>query len=99
MPVMGDVRFESVTVSNTAIAMTVTAGNGFLPQVAEIVVEDAAIRYRTDGTDPTSSEGTAVEIGGVVTLLNSGEVTQFRAIRRDGSDAKIKVTQGVDYVS
>lgn len=98
MPVQGDVRTEAVTVSNTSIGMTVTAGNGFLPQTAEIVVEDAAIRYFADGTTPTSTTGVEVEDGGRIVLLNQGEVAQFRAIRRDGSDATLRVTQGVDYV-
>lgn len=99
MPVQGDVRTEAVTVSNISIGMTVTAGNGFLPQVAEITVEDAAIRYFADGTTPTSTTGVEVEDGGRIVLLNQGEVTQFRAIRRDGTDATLRVTQGVDYVS
>ena len=99
MPVMGTVRHEAVTVSNSAIGMTVTAGNGFIPQVAEITVEAAAIRYRIDGTDPTSTTGNEVEDGGRIILLNQGEVNLFRAIRRDGTDATIRVEQGVDYVS
>jgi hypothetical protein len=95
---MGDVRYESVTVSSTAIGMTVTAGNGFIPQVAEITVENAALRYRTDGTDPTATEGHEVADGGKIVLLNQGEVKLFRAIRRDGADATIRCSQGVDYV-
>ncbi len=99
MPVQGHVRYESITVSGTPIGMTVTAGNGFIPQVAEITVEANALRYRVDGTDPAADEGHEVEDGGKIVLLNQGEVNLFRAIKRDAGDAIIRVSQGVDYVS
>jgi len=98
MPITGLIRYESVIVGSEAAGMTVTAAQNCIPQVAEITVEDAAIRYRADGTDPTTVEGIGVEPGGVITLLNQGEVNQFRAIRRDGDDATLRVQQGMDYV-
>lgn len=99
MPIQGLVRYEPITVGNSAVGMTTTVGSpAYLPQAAEIVVEDQAIRYRIDGTDPTATVGTGVEVGGVVTLVNRGEVTGFRAIRRDGADATIQVTQGIGYI-
>ncbi len=99
MPIQGLVRYEPITVGNSAIGMTTTVGNpAYLPQAAEILVEDQAIRYRIDGSVPTATVGIGVEVGGVITLINRGEVTGFRAIRRDGVDATIQVTQGIDYV-
>ena len=98
MPITGDVRTEAVTVSSVAIGMTVTAGNGFLPQAAEITVEDEAVRYFSDGTTPTSTTGTEIEPGGQIILVNRGEVVQFRAIRRDAADATLRVIQGVSYI-
>lgn len=99
MPITGLIRYESVTVGAGAVGMTVTAAQNCIPQVAEIAVEDAAIRYRADGSDPSASEGIGVEVGGVITLLNQGEVNQFRAIRRDGTNATLRVQQGMDYIS
>lgn len=99
MPITGLIRHETVSVGSEPVGLTVTAAQNCIPQVAEITVEDAAIRYRADGTDPTLNEGVGVEIGGVITLLNQGEVNQFRAIRRDGTNATLQVQQGMDYVA
>lgn len=99
MPVSGIVRFESVTVSSTAIGMTVTVGTGFIPQAALITVEAAAIRFRTDGNNPTASVGHEAEDGDVIELIDKAQVVNFRAIRRDGADATLRVTQGVEYVA
>lgn len=99
MPIRGSLNHETVTVSTTPVGITTTASKGVLPAAAEITVEGAAIRYHVDGTDPAADEGTGVEIGGVVTLLDRGEVTMFRAIRRDGADATLRVSSGISYVA
>lgn len=98
MPLTGVGRFESVTVSTTAIGVTATVmDDGFIPYSALISVEDAAVRYRTDGTDPTAAVGHILEPGDVVTLTQRDELVRFRAIRRDGADATLRVTQGQGF--
>lgn len=99
MPVRGLLRSDVLTVSSTSVGMTVTAAKGFIPNAAEITVEDAAIRYFADGTTPTSTTGKEVEDGGSIILVDRGEVTLFRAIRRDGSDAKLRYDQAIEYIA
>lgn len=98
MPILGISRSESVTVSTSAIGITTTATAGFLPSAAEITVEAAAIRFWEDGTDPTATVGHEAEDGDVIPLVDRSAVTKFRAIRRDGADATLRVSQGVQYV-
>lgn len=87
--------YESITVSSTAQKFTkATYDTDEDPQRARkalVTVETAAIRYRVDGTDPTSSEGHKLGVGDVLTILGYGNIKRFRAIRVS-SDATIKVT-------
>ena len=99
MPIRGTIRFESVTVAGTAIGMTITRANGMLPEAAVVQVEDAAIRFRIDGNDPTASVGHSREVGQGVELVSRDEVQKFRAIRRDGVSATLRITQGIEYLA
>lgn len=98
MPLSGVIRYESVIVSSAAIGMTTTVADGQLPHAAVITVEDATLRYREDGTDPTASEGHQAGPGDVITLTQRDQVVNFRAIRKDGVDATIRISQGVGYL-
>ncbi len=97
MAIMGPLNHESVTVSNTAIGITATASDNVLPGAALITVEVAAIRYTVDGTTPTASLGHKAEPGDALELIDRGEVTKFLAFRKDGTDATLKVTPGVEW--
>lgn len=99
MAVRGFVRYESVTVAGAAIGITATAANGNRPEAASITVEDATIRFRTGGTDPTASEGHEAGPGSLIELVSRDEVVKFRAIRRDGISATLRVTQGVEWMA
>ena len=97
MTVIGPLNHEAVTVSSTAIGITATVSDGILPAAALITVENAAIRYTVDGTTPTATTGHTALPGAVFELVDRGEVANFLAIRRDGSDATLKVTPGADW--
>lgn len=97
MPIRGVLRYESVTVGATAIGMTATAAKGVLPQAALVEVQDAAIRFRTDGTSPTATEGHQADPGDVIHLNQRDDVVNFSAIRRDGVSAILKITQAVEW--
>ena len=87
------IDFESLTISSTAVA--ITAGN--IDQHhddALITVEVAAVRFRIDGTAPTATVGHILEVGDVLELRGMGEIGKFQAIRRDGSDATLRVSTG-----
>lgn len=79
--------YESITVSNTAIGLTA----GKIGVGAFLTVETDAIRYRIDGTDPTSSEGHQVASGGTIYLADKVSCEQLKMIRVT-TDATVKVT-------
>src|SRR6266852_2716499 len=71
--------FQTITVSSTAIGLTVPRGALF----AVAVVETASIRYRDDGTDPTSTVGMLVSPS-VVPITICNPTANFKMIRTAG---------------
>ena len=84
--------YESISVAGTAVGFT--AGTADDAKYALVTVETAAIRVRTDGTSPTATEGHELEPGDQLLLETSKEVLNFKAIRRDGVSATIRVSYG-----
>lgn len=97
MPIVGPTNHESVSVSSTAVGITTTVSDGVKPAAALISVEGASIRFCVDGTTATASVGHTADPGDVIELTDRGEVTNFSAIRKDSTDATLKVTVGVDW--
>ena len=85
--------FESITVSSTALPFTASAVES--KTEAFVTVESQAVRYRVDGQVPTATVGHVLEAGAVLTLSGPWELDKFRVIRRDASDATLRVTYGV----
>jgi hypothetical protein len=89
------VIFESVTVANTAIGLTAatyTPRSGSSQVVrCTMRLETAQVRFRYDGTNPTSSEGTLLEVGEVLTLSGFDFLEDFRAIRTGATSGVLKV--------
>lgn len=89
------VAFEQITVAATAIGFTTTkitpAGR---PQatVALCRVETAEIRYTVDGTTPTTTVGTLLEIGDTLTVNGHDVLVSFRAIRTGGTSGQLDCT-------
>jgi len=85
--------FESITVSSTALPLT----EARVENASEvfITVESQAVRYRIDGQVPTASIGHVMEAGANLTLSGFWELDKFRVIRRDATDATLRVTYGV----
>lgn len=86
--------YEEITVSDTAVGLTsakVSIYQDSGPE-AQIHVADAAICYRLDGGTPTADTVNFLEDGDVMWLDSVEKLRNFRAIRRDGSDAKLGVT-------
>ncbi|MCK5563686.1 MAG: chitobiase/beta-hexosaminidase C-terminal domain-containing protein [Planctomycetes bacterium] len=77
---------ESITVSSSAIGFTAATmkpegGAKNRPDETIFVVETQAIRYTTDGTDPTSALGLLGSVGDVITIKGEANANAFRAIR------------------
>ena len=86
--------YESVPVSSTALGLTAATYEN--ARGAIITVEDAAVRYRLDGTAPTSTEGHVQLAGGVIRLSSADEIKNFRVIRKDSVNATLRVSYSND---
>ena len=84
--------YESVTVSSTSKALT--SGTYGLQHHAFITCETATVRFRLDGTAPTSSVGHLLDPGDVLKLDSPAQIANVRFIRRDGVDATLRVNYG-----
>lgn len=93
--------YESVTVTDSATALTATTykeskevktNSDRGAARAIITVETAQLRYRYDGSDPTSAEGHILNINDVLVLVGTDAISQFRGIRTGGTSAVLKVT-------
>ena len=86
--------YESITVSTTAIGITESKmKRGANPCcTAFITLEGANIRFRLDGTAPTTTEGHQLINGQNLTLASPSDIRKFLAIRDDATDATLRVT-------
>ena len=99
MAIRGVLRHESITVSTTAVGMTVTQAAGGHPDAAIVTVEDAAIRFTIDCTTATTTVGHIAEHGDVIELVGRDELARFSAISKNGGTATLKVTQGNEHAA
>lgn len=89
--------YEAITVSNAGAGIGITASKFRHSQygpcvVAFITVETANIRFRLDGTAPTTTEGHKLTNGQNLTLACESDIRNFLAIRDDAVDATLRVT-------
>lgn len=97
MPGTGIVGYQTgLTVSNSAIGLTIPSG--IRPNYAFITTENNQIRFRVDGTDPTSSEGHIVDPGSTIELVDEEQIRKFKAIRTGAADAIFRITYFAHYV-
>ncbi len=81
MPCKG---YQQLTVSSTAVGFTVPAGATH----AHVSVEDDAVRWRADGTNPTASVGTQITTGSAERF--AGNLSAIKFIRVTG-DAELNI--------
>lgn len=87
--------FETITVANSAIGCTAaTANPSNAPGAVRAVMtlETAQIRYRYDGTDPTSTVGHLLEIGETLVLEGADNIRRFKAIRTGSTSGALSTT-------
>jgi len=87
--------FESITVSGTVVTLTASklSPSGVQPPISALLsLETAAIRYRLDEVDPTTSEGHLLTSGDVLLLESITALRQFKAIKDTDDDATLKVS-------
>lgn len=87
-----DDDFEQIVVSSTSIGFTVTKitpARGDQMIVARCRLRTAEISFTTDGTTPTTTIGTLLEVGDVLKVTTHDRLVKFRAIRTTGSDGQL----------
>lgn len=87
------VTYESITVAASSIGFTSTTITPLgLPQKERCVgrLETGEIRYRVDGTDPTTTEGILVEPLEVIEITRHEFLFKFRAIRTTATSGTLK---------
>jgi len=93
------VDYATLTVSSTAVSL-LTDASPTLPSAAKgalITVETDQVRYREDGTAPTSSEGILLEAGDVLTYDSWTNRENWRSVMktvqfiRVSTDATLKI--------
>lgn len=91
------IAYESITI-NIAAAVALTAANyastySDPPPSALITVETAQIRFRTDGSAPTSTVGHVAEIGDRIQISGLRDLKNFQAISTHAtSSATVRVS-------
>ncbi len=82
---------ESLTIGTSVVQITEDLRNY---EYAFITIETATIRFWIDGTIPTATTGHVADAGDLIELFGITELERFRAIRRDGTSATLRVTVG-----
>ena len=84
------VGHQTITVSNTAVGFTLSGAN---IERASCSVASNGIRWRADGTDPTSSVGEPAGPDDYTKsfYIDGSDINDFKAIRSSGSDAELNV--------
>lgn len=101
-PAATTIDFEALAVSTTAVGLTATeyqksvstgdSKDRVTANRAVITVEAQSLRYRLDGTAPTSTVGHLATAGDVIELNGIHQIVNFLAIRSSGTDSAIHVT-------
>lgn len=84
--------FEVLSVGTSSTGFTAaTYGSS---DHAHVTVEGTAVRFRMDGSAPTSTTGSKLEVGDVLILQNKDEVSRIRFISATGSTASLHTNFG-----
>lgn len=87
--------FETITVADTSIGITsslLTPAYSQQPNYAICTLATAEIRFRVDGTAPTSAVGHILSIGTPLYLNSQEELYGFKAIRTGGTSGVLSCT-------
>lgn len=80
--------YQQLTVSTSAVSLTIPATSN-VATFALIRCSTANIRWRDDGTAPTSTVGEPLNAGEI--LEYDGQLSKFQAIRSGAADATLDI--------
>jgi len=87
--------FEDLTVSTTSVGITATtirpSGQGQQNNFCTLYVAGANVRYRFDGTAPTTSVGAIASDGETISIDNTEQALAIRFIRDDATNASLQI--------
>ncbi len=95
--VMDVFDYESIIVADTAKGLTsdkYAPTNGRVATRVVITVESASMRYRSDGSDPTSSEGHMITPRSSLVVVGPQAIKDLRFIRTGSVSGKLRVSYG-----
>ena len=82
---------EDITVPDSSTSLTLSNVIATPPpRLVELFIEDAQIRFRTDGSAPTSSVGEILNPFDRLSLTHPADMWNFRAIRTGSTSATIR---------
>lgn len=81
--------YEQLTVANSSIGITASTLSGM--GTCLLRLETAQIRWRADGTAPTTTVGTLMEIGDVMPISNISDARAIRFIRTGGTSGVLNI--------
>ncbi len=82
-------RYEQLTVSNAAVMISGATLSGM--GAAQGVLQGAEVRYRCDGTAPTTTVGTPLQVGSTITFANIIDARACQFIRTTGTDGVLNI--------
>ena len=86
--------FETISITNIVKSLTTSKiedSNGNAKRI-QVTVEDAQIRYKYNGTSPTSSEGHLLNPMDTLELNTTSNIKNLRFIRKGTNNGKVMVT-------
>ena len=97
MPIVSVLRTvdrEQITVSTSVVRLDIAKRRARpIPELVEISVFTAPVRWTDNGTDPTSALGhVLIPTGQPIILDNRGRIEEFRAIRQGTVDGVLEVS-------
>lgn len=84
--------YESLTVANAAAGIGPTWAKSKVAYKAFMTAETAEMRFRFDGTAPTSTEGHIIDDGDTLELYGNKNIVNFLAIRTGDNSGALKIT-------
>lgn len=89
---MATFEHQQLTVTETAVGLTVTAGTSY----ACISIADAAVRLRLDGTDPSGTVGFLATNGQELILYGEDTLNDIKFFADTSTDAVLDIAYGRD---
>ena len=88
---MANIGYEKLAVADSSVGL---ASVPSMATRAYIQCDTAAVRFRYDGTNPTTAEGTLIAADGSITLRGEDILDSVRFIRTTSTSASFKVAYG-----